>query len=338
MSDDDLFRRFAALRAPTAPLSTEEHRAGPSSPKRNVEDSARKAREEDAELERIADGRFDGLVTVGGDNDEQREDDELAKRIARLRGNDMRYDMDGDGFEGDKDVEDFLASFVSAPSHDPTSAGLPSSDDLAKDAKQVLKDVQPYIPSGEAQEVGEGDEEDDEEEETEDQIIIRALEEASLDKLHDPSDNEEVQKSTDDGAEQQNRLESLEGLSFPSLPTHIPQEEGEELDEDTKNKLNALLGLSPASHNPGQAKPQTQTKSIPKSWNLPGFDMGRDDDTDSWCCICNKDATLICLGCDDDLYCEECWRDGHGNGEGQERGHRAKRFVYKKPKQLLGAA
>ena len=50
--------------------------------------------------------------------------------------------------------------------------------------------------------------------------------------------------------------------------------------------------------------------------------------------ICNKDAVLICLGCDNDAYCRECWSDGHAAGS--EKGHRVKKLVWKR-KKALGA-
>ncbi|WVQ68806.1 uncharacterized protein L199_007015 [Kwoniella botswanensis] len=340
MSDDDLFKRFAALRAPTSQLTDHATQAGSSSPRYNIELSAKRAEEEDEELERIADGRFDGLIVGKESNAEtEREVDELARRIANLRGNDVRNGLDDKDSE-DRDVEKFLASCISAHSHNPILSGQSTGKTLAKDAREALEDAKQHIPPIRRNEGEEASEEEGEEdqEETEEQILIRALEEASLDKSHDPAHDQVDEEANKDNDQQQNIIPGLEGLSFPSLPTHIPKEDDEEVDEETKKRLDALMGLSPSPIRPEQTQRGPITKTVPKGWSLPGFDMNRDDDTDSWCCICNKDATLICLGCDDDLYCEECWKDGHGTGEGQERGHKAKRFVYKRPKQLLGAS
>jgi hypothetical protein len=53
-----------------------------------------------------------------------------------------------------------------------------------------------------------------------------------------------------------------------------------------------------------------------------------DEEIDSWCVICNNDATVKCLGCDGDLYCQKCWDEGHkGKDVGlEERSHRAVLF------------
>lgn len=36
-----------------------------------------------------------------------------------------------------------------------------------------------------------------------------------------------------------------------------------------------------------------------------------DEDEGTWCTVCLEDATLRCLGCDDDVYCTRCWREMH---------------------------
>lgn len=47
-----------------------------------------------------------------------------------------------------------------------------------------------------------------------------------------------------------------------------------------------------------------------------------------WCTICNEDATIRCIGCDDDLFCRPCFKEIHDNDE-EYRGHRTKPFVAK---------
>lgn len=49
-----------------------------------------------------------------------------------------------------------------------------------------------------------------------------------------------------------------------------------------------------------------------------------DQEIDSWCVICCDDASVKCLGCERDLYCWGCWREGHVGLEvgREERGHR----------------
>lgn len=63
----------------------------------------------------------------------------------------------------------------------------------------------------------------------------------------------------------------------------------------------------------GQIKPKLQTSGY------------TDEEIDSWCIICNEDATLSCVGCDGDLYCTNCWLEGHKGPDAgyEERKHKA---------------
>ncbi|KAF9275567.1 hypothetical protein BGZ68_010704 [Mortierella alpina] len=59
--------------------------------------------------------------------------------------------------------------------------------------------------------------------------------------------------------------------------------------------------------------------------------VGVDDDEDplNWCCVCNEDATWTCPGCDNDNYCEECFRESHigPDADWELKKHRPRPFV-----------
>lgn len=94
----------------------------------------------------------------------------------------------------------------------------------------------------------------------------------------------------------------------------------------------ANLGLPSVPTTIGTAA-KTKTKTVAKGYT--------DDDIDSWCIICNEDATLSCKGCDNDLYCTNCWLEGHKGPDAgaDERKHKAVQYIKDmgKEKSLVGA-
>ncbi|WVQ83910.1 hypothetical protein IAT38_006054 [Cryptococcus sp. DSM 104549] len=387
--EDDLFARFAALRAPQTPLPEPiPAEPKPKSYQAVIDEQARKAREEEDEMERIANGmpvtpktRGAGALGAAGEEGGGEEVD-FAKGIARLKG--VEPAETDDQYDEDQDIEAFLRSIASSAPPPPSDPLTNETDVQAISRAMALVDFARVRERSRGEgggdggsEDGGGSDEEGDEEESEEAIIARALDEA---RLEEPDEDEPEPPATtvhplshDSPSPQPTSKSPVPPLlppapsnpasqapadpadpitlSFPSLPTHIPTDPNPDtpdtdIDADTQRRLQLLMGLTPSPAKPGEAcgKPNASSssgfpappKTAPK-FDLPGYTAARDDDTESWCCICNRDAALVCIGCDDDLYCEECWQDGHGVGEGKERGHRVKRFVWGN-RRAMGAA
>lgn len=73
-------------------------------------------------------------------------------------------------------------------------------------------------------------------------------------------------------------LDEASGFNIPVEPTPQPRAQS----YSTKPEAQAIA-----------PKPEAKEEELP------------------WCCICNEDAILRCTGCDGDLYCARCFREGH---------------------------
>jgi len=160
-----------------------------------------------------------------------------------------------------------------------------------------------------------------------DDYVSRILAELEFDKKHG-IENEEAGDATDDD-------EGHSALELPATPSAPPKQQERPMDkppsyEDSElaSRFSGLaLNLPSTPSGPPSARAKATVKSkldeAKQKTNLPVY---TDEDIDSWCCICNDDGTVRCLGCDGDIYCDGCWTEGHGTGPGQERGHKAIKY------------
>lgn len=109
------------------------------------------------------------------------------------------------------------------------------------------------------------------------------------------------------------RERALSPLDMPCAPNSMPF-----LPSPSKED-----NVAPALDLPSAPTAAPTTRSKIKS-NTPKLPVYSDKEIETWCVICSDDATVKCLGCEGDLYCAKCWKEGHiGKDIGyEERGHR----------------
>lgn len=294
---------------------------------------------------------------MGGGTVEFNEEDEksLEELLGELNGAvgdrkewDMSQKEQGDVGKLLKDMRTIIPELQNDRARDPRQrkqAGHEAKGEALTDWENVEFDVgsgsvgpKRDDEDGDSDEDGHGGNKKQTEEEEADDVIARIMAELEISKKHHPpSPPLEADHDSKPSTPRQSTEDSADNtsLSLPSAPTTLKEldkpkdsfDTTQALEDAFAARLTALagpqtdsLGLPSAPSFAPSAKPPKVQSSLQKKL---------DEEIDTWCIICQDDATLKCLGCEGDLYCRNCWMEGHrGESAGfEERRHRAVEFV-----------
>jgi hypothetical protein len=162
------------------------------------------------------------------------------------------------------------------------------------------------------------------------QQVLDELKAAGLGGEDDAEEPEgEAVKAAEKSTPEEKNIEAGEAessiLDLPSVPSR-PSTHGVS-NKDTDDDLLARLAALKDTGTLGKSA----STSAKTGADLPWTSIGKDEDDSHWCVICCDDATIKCLGCDGDLYCKACWKEGHRSEDAgmEERMHKA--VLYQKP-------
>lgn len=338
---DDLASRFARLGSASPSFSSRPSRATSS----NDVSAPTAAPGAPGYLEGIGD-------RIGGSKVDFNEEDEksLEELLGELNGAvgdrkdwDMSHKEQQDVGRLLKDMKKILPEVVNSRAQGPEGQTT-TSESSAKEELTDWQSIEVNVGDGTVTAGEDNDTDSDRGDDTEgkkpsedeeaDDVIARVMAELEISKKYDPPSPPPRDAGSDAGDQKTDGAPQKDDntLTLPSAPTSLPEDDFERTKaiEDTFTaRLAALSG------------PQTDSLGLPSA---PSFSPRKkppihsniqkriDDEIDTWCIICQDDATLKCLGCDDDLYCQLCWNEGHrGEGAGlEERMHKAVLYARRK--------
>lgn len=147
----------------------------------------------------------------------------------------------------------------------------------------------------------------------------------------DTDDKDETRKSRNkpEKASDEDRVGGEAVFSLPTVPTALQDpvpSSKDEFEDDIAKRMAALKGLGSDAVQfddfglPAVPTFQPEDRPVKGVVKKTGY---TDEDQKTWCIVCLEDATVRCLGCDDDVYCARCWKEMHiGPSAGyDERGH-----------------
>lgn len=291
--DEGLLTRLNALKPSSVTLKTDRRQAGPGKPT-NLDDLATRFQSLNA-------SRSSSHPSTVVDGFHEKADDEDEKTIDELLndlGPEEQWTLDPDD---PKDIRKLIQEAQGLLSEPEKQNGSSCREENVEHMESVKANEfvsqkresspsQHNLEETEAeQEKGKSEDDDDEEA----RVLQQILDEASVDRLQTPSPNtaEEPSEDTDPAASHHSSRDLPSTSNRSPLPPPPPDQSAE---------MPFFLPSVPLT------KPSSKVVK-PKS-------KGRqftDEEIESWCIICNDNAKVRCIGCDGDLYCSNCWREGH---------------------------
>ncbi|KAH8813163.1 hypothetical protein F5884DRAFT_327023 [Xylogone sp. PMI_703] len=150
-------------------------------------------------------------------------------------------------------------------------------------------------------------------------IVAKALDEVKTEGENEATaggDDEKPTENNEEDGEDEEKDGDHSTLDFPTTPSDFhslppasePGRQSPDSDSGLDARLAALRGLGPVGDLSLPSVPASKPTGKQVQSTMKKF---TDEEIDSWCIICQDDATIECLGCDSDLYCANCWKEGH---------------------------
>lgn len=348
--DDDLLARLNALKPSSVKLDSR------SQPAFDVEVSKQPSSVEDKLADRLKTLRAGGSSAANAPIPKLPRGDAadiLTSQVADEVTSEPLADWQNDGNE--QSIDDLLAELET---NEQAKLNPDDPDDVAallREAKEALPPPEATDESGGADQANKHDDdeagnfgneenddhdgneksEDQQDQDAADDYVQRVLAELDFDRKHGALEQDEDEAGGDSASQRDVPWQpQSSSLDLPSTPAKQPETTSPPSYEDSElqsrfSKLELSLPSTPTSAPASAKAKQKAADALAKSKAKPKAPTFTDDEIDSWCCICNEDGEVRCLGCEGDIYCQICWNEGHGNGPGQEQGHRAVQFVKK---------